>query len=92
MVTPEMGESFAKSNGLLFYETSALTGDHVNEAFEHLVKHILQDKNVPVHVHKESVNEAISPDADQRAQEMQAELHVSLEKPEKNAGNKKQCC
>ena len=36
----ELGEMFAKSNGLLHYETSAKTGQGVKEMFSHIVREL----------------------------------------------------
>jgi small GTP-binding protein len=40
-VSKEEGEKYAKDNELTFFEVSAKDGSNVNEAFEHLVKDIL---------------------------------------------------
>jgi len=120
LVPHETGEQFAKSQHLLFHETSALTGEHVQEAFAMLVKHILThnpdykkyltpvsdesddvekqleqeqehsmagDSTTPQH---KRTNSRLKAEAEeQRAQEMQAEMHVNLDKPEKPVINKK---
>jgi Ras-related protein Rab-1A len=40
-VPKEMAFKYADSNNIFLYETSAKTGDSVNEAFEHLVSRML---------------------------------------------------
>lgn len=40
MLTPHCHQALAEREGLLFLETSALSGDHVVEAFEQTIRHI----------------------------------------------------
>ena len=45
MVEKERGEEMAKKLNINYYETSALTGDGINDAFEGLAKQIFKSKN-----------------------------------------------
>ena len=45
VVTEAQGQKFASDNGLRYYETSALTGDNVMQAFEQLISDILNAHN-----------------------------------------------
>ena len=40
MVSYETGMQFARDNQMLFIETSAMNGDHINEAFDLLVNEL----------------------------------------------------
>ena len=40
VISIEEGENFAHNNNMLFYETSALTGDNINKLFEDSIRHI----------------------------------------------------
>ena len=41
VITKEMGEAVAKDNGMKFFETSAKTGQNINEAFEFIGRDII---------------------------------------------------
>lgn len=43
VVTQEEGEAWAKEHGHLYVESSALTGENVEAAFENLCKHIIEE-------------------------------------------------
>jgi Ras-related protein Rab-2A len=44
-VSREVGEQFARRHGIpLFFETSAKTGDHIDDAFEVLCRHVLNNR------------------------------------------------
>ena len=45
MVEKERGEEMAKNLKIKYFETSALTGQGINEAFEELAKQIFKNKN-----------------------------------------------
>ena len=45
LVEKEKGEEMAEKLKIKYFETSAKTGEGINEAFEYLAKHILQIKN-----------------------------------------------
>jgi len=45
MVEKERGEEMAKNLNIKYFETSALTGQGINEAFEELAKQIFRNKN-----------------------------------------------
>ena len=45
MVEKERGEKMAKNLNIKYFETSALTGQGINEAFEELAKQIFKNKN-----------------------------------------------
>lgn len=61
-VSTEEGETFAKKNGLLFEETSAVTVIRVKEAFENLLQAIYQMKlqNGTANAGKESANSKLT--------------------------------
>ena len=44
MVDEELGIEYAKSNGLIFYETSARSGENVHAIFHTLAEHIVVDQ------------------------------------------------
>ena len=37
------GQALAEQHGLIFYETSAKTGQNVNQVFEHIAQEIIKD-------------------------------------------------
>ena len=43
VVTTEEGEKYAKKNGFMYVESSALTGDNVEEAYANLCKRMIED-------------------------------------------------
>ena len=45
-VTYKDGEALGKELGIKYFETSALTGEGIKEAFEHVTKEILKKKNL----------------------------------------------
>ena len=46
IVTYKDGEALGKELGIKYFETSALTGDGIKDAFEHVTKEILKKKNL----------------------------------------------
>ena len=45
-VTPDMGNQIAQELNMTYFETSALTGQGINEAFEYLTRVIMQKKGI----------------------------------------------
>ncbi len=43
VVTTEEGEKYAKKNGFIYVESSALTGENVEEAYSNLCKRMIED-------------------------------------------------
>ena len=43
VVTPEEGEEYAKKNGFLYTESSALTGENVEQSYETLCKIMIEE-------------------------------------------------
>ena len=44
VIEAERGEQLAREHGLAFYETSAKTGNNINELFFHMAQTIMKDK------------------------------------------------
>lgn len=48
MITSEEGEKFAKKNGFLYTESSALTGENVEQSYETLCKIMIEESKKPI--------------------------------------------
>ena len=69
-VSTSDGENFAKANGLLFEETSAVTVVKVREAFENLLQaiYIVKAQNGTAHMGKETATNKLAANLDSARQ------------------------